>query len=80
MAKAMGMEETKEPMDFITMLSKLQEECGLAGLKMSNYGIKAEEFETFAHNAKNAMGRLFLVDRYELSIEDCVDIYKASYR
>ncbi|MCM8710124.1 iron-containing alcohol dehydrogenase [Clostridium sp. SYSU_GA19001] len=80
MAKAMGMEDAKEPMDFITMLSKLQEECGIADLKMSDYGIKPEEFETFAHNAKDAMSGLFLVDRCELSIEDCIAIYEASFR
>ncbi|MCE7699625.1 MAG: iron-containing alcohol dehydrogenase, partial [Methanobacterium paludis] len=45
MAKAMGMEDAKEPMDFITMLVKLQEDCGVADLKMSDYGIKPEEFE-----------------------------------
>ena len=30
MAKAMGMPEAKEPMDFITALAKLQEACGVA--------------------------------------------------
>ncbi len=80
MAKAMGMEDAKEPMDFITMLSKLQEECGVADLKMSDYGIKPEEFDAFAHNAKDAMGALFLADRCELSVEDCIAIYEASYK
>ncbi len=80
MAKAMGMEDAKAPMDFITMLTNLQEECRVANLKMSDYGIKPEEFETMAHNAKDAMGGLFLCDRGELSIEDCVAIYENSYR
>ncbi|SNX53975.1 iron-containing alcohol dehydrogenase [Thermoanaerobacterium sp. RBIITD] len=80
MAKAMGMEDAKEPMDFITMLVKLQEECRVADLKMSDYGIKPEEFETMAKNAKDTMGGLFLCDRSELSIEDCVAIYEASYK
>ncbi|MEN6410093.1 MAG: iron-containing alcohol dehydrogenase, partial [Anaerolineaceae bacterium] len=56
MAKAMGMEGAKEPMDFITMLVKLQKECGVGDLKMSDYGIKPEEFETMAENAKYTMG------------------------
>ena len=80
MAKAMGMEDAKDPMDFITMLVKLQEECGVADLKMSDYGIKPEEFETMAKNAKDTMGGLFLCDRTELSIDDCVAIYEASYK
>lgn len=80
MAKAMGMEDAKEPMDFITMLVKLQEDCGVADLKMSDYGIRPEEFEILAKNAKETMGGLFLCDRSELSIEDCVAIYEASYK
>ena len=80
MAKAMGMEDAKEPTDFITMLVKLQEDCGVADLKMSDYRIKPEEFEKMAKNAKETMGFLFTVDKAELSIEDCVAIYKASYK
>lgn len=80
MAKAMGMKEAKEPMDFITMLVKLQEDCGVADLKMSDYGIIPDEFESLAINAKETMGGLFLCDRSELSIEDCVAIYAASFK
>ena len=32
-------ENTSKPEDFITMLIKLQEDCGVADLKMSDYGI-----------------------------------------
>lgn len=80
MAKAMGMCDAKEPMDFITMLAKLQKDCGVDELKMSDYGITPDEFETLAINAKETMGMLFEFDRCRLSIEDCVAIYKASYK
>lgn len=80
MAKAMGMEDAKEPMDFIRMLVKLQEECGVADLRMSDYGITQDEFETMAKNARDTMGFLFSCDRTELSIDDCVAIYEASYK
>ncbi|MCC7550358.1 MAG: iron-containing alcohol dehydrogenase [Methanobacterium sp.] len=80
MAQAMGMEDAKEPMDFIIMLEKLKEDCGVADLKMSDYGIKPEEFETLAQNAKETMGLLFEVDRSKLSIQDCVAIFEASYK
>jgi len=80
MANAMGMEDAKDPTDFITMLAKLQEECGISDLKMSDYGIRPEEFEIMAKNAKDTMGGLFLCDRSELSIDDCVAIYEASYK
>ena len=80
MAKAMGMEDAKDPMDFITMLVKLQKDCGVDELKMSDYGIGPDEFEALAKNAKETMGALFKCDRSELSIEDCVAIYQASYK
>lgn len=80
MAQAMGIEDAREPMDFITALVKLQEDCGVANLKMSDYGITPDEFETLAVNAKETMGGLFAADRYDLSVEDCVSIYRASYK
>lgn len=80
MAKVMGMEDAEEPMDFIKALVKLQEDCGVANLKMSDYGIRPEEFEGMAENAKNTMGGLFMCDRIELSVEDCVKIYQESYK
>ena len=61
-------------------ISELAEECGVAELKMSDYGIKPEDFEKLAHNAMDTMGFLFRCDRELLSIEDCVAIYAASYK
>lgn len=44
MAKAMGMENADKPEDFLTVLQKLLEDCGVADLKMSYYGITPDEF------------------------------------
>ena len=80
MTKAMGMGDATEPMDFIKMLVKLQEDGGVANLKMSDYGITPEEFETMAKNAKDTMGFLFTCDRSEISVEESAAIYKKSYK
>jgi alcohol dehydrogenase len=80
MAKAMGMEDAKEPTDFIKMLAKLQQDCEVADLKMSDYGIKPDEFETMAKNAKDTMGFLFMCDRSEINVEESAVIYKESYK
>lgn len=80
MAKAMGMEDAKEPMDFIKALTKLQEACGVSNLKMSDYGIKPEEFKMMAKNAMSTMGFLFTCDRMSLTIKDCISIYEKSYK
>ncbi|MBV4417968.1 iron-containing alcohol dehydrogenase [Clostridium tyrobutyricum] len=80
MAKALGMQDAKEPQDFITMLVKLQKACGVAELKMSDYGIQRNEFDKMAKNARETMGGLFMCDPCKLSHEDCVKIYEKSYR
>lgn len=80
MAKALGMENAKSPEDFITMLVKLQEACGVADLKMSDYGIQKDEFDKMAKNARETMGGLFMCDPCPLSHDDCVKIYEKAYR
>jgi alcohol dehydrogenase len=80
MAQTMGMEAAKEPIDFITALSKLQKDCGVVDLKMSAYGIRQSEFETMTKNALKTMGGLFRADRTPLSVADCVAIYEKSYK
>lgn len=80
MAQAMGMKDAKRAEDFIIMLDKLQKDCGVDDLKMSDYGIRAEEFETLAKNAMETMGGLFASDPAPLSVDDCVRIFEKSYR
>ncbi len=80
LARVMGLKDADKPADFISALVKLQEDCGVADLKMSDYGITPDEFEKFAANAKSAMSFLFPNDRYSLSNSDCVAIYRASYK
>ena len=80
MAQAMGMENAKEPMDFISMLTKLQKDCGVADLKMSDYDITPDEFGMMAQNAMGTMGRLFKNDPIALNQEDCIAIYNNSFQ
>ena len=80
MAKALGMENAQKPEDFLTALAGLQKACGVADLKMADYGILPGEFETLAKNAKDTMGGLFESDPAPLSLEDCVNIYKNSVK
>ena len=80
MAKLMGMEDAGKPEDFITALVKLQEDCGVADLKMSDYGIEPSEFPKMVQNARDTLGPNFLNDPIPLTDEDCVTIYQKSYR
>lgn len=80
MAKAIGVPDAKEPMDFVDALVELQKECGVYHLKMSEYGIEREELEMFVKEARETMGGLFEVDPAPLLDEDCLEIYETSYR
>ncbi|MDO4551331.1 MAG: iron-containing alcohol dehydrogenase [Planctomycetia bacterium] len=80
MAQVMGMPEAEKPEDFLTALTRLQEACGVANLKMSDYGIKPDEFETFMRNSRDVMGVMFTSDRVEMSDADIIEVYEKSYK
>lgn len=80
MAQLMGIPNADKPEDFITALVKLQEDCGVADLKMSDYGITPDEFDELARNARETMGGLFEANPCEMSHEECVGIFKKAYR
>ena len=80
MAKALGKADASEPMDFVAALLDLQRACGVADLKMSDYGIKREDLRAYAQNAIKTMGGLFQCDPVQISEDDCVKIYEQAYR
>lgn len=80
MAKALGDEDAKEPMDFVKRLRALQEACGVDDLKMSEYGVDGNDLLKYAVKARDTMGGLFEVDPVPVTEEDCVWILKESYR
>ena len=80
MAQLMGMKDADKPEDFITALVKMKEECGVADLKMSDYGVTPEEFSKMVTNARETLGVNFANDPVQLTDEDCIAIYQESYR
>ncbi len=80
MAQALGMKDAGKPEDFLTALTKLQEDCSVADLQMSDYGITPGEFDKLAVNAREAMGGLFAANPCEMTHEDCVEVFRKSYR
>ena len=80
MAKAMGMPEADKAEDFLTALIQLQKDCGVADLKMSDYGFAKDECMTLAVNARETMGGLFLANPCEMSDEECAGIFEKAYR
>lgn len=85
MAKAMGEDIAQiptsyKPFAFITALIKLQKACGVNDLKMSGYGVSQSEISALAENAWHAMGGLFKVDPYNLSMDETIQIMTRAYR
>lgn len=80
MARVMGIPDTDNPQDFVDALVKLQEACGVADLKMSDYGIEKSECMTLAVNARETMGGLFLANPCPMSDEECAGIFEKSYK
>lgn len=80
MARAMGMPEADKAGDFVTALVRLQEMCGVAGLKMSDYGFAPGESMTLAKGARAMQGGLFSANPCDMSDEDCAAVFDKSYR
>ena len=80
MAKAMGMKDADKAEDFITALLKLQKDCGVDNLKMSDYGFEPEESMTLAKGAHSMQGGLYDANPCELTDEDVAAMFDKSYR
>jgi alcohol dehydrogenase len=80
MARAMGMKDASKPEDFITMLVQIQKNCGVDNLKMSDYGLKPDELDKIARNARETMGGLFTANPCEMKHEDVVEVLRKSYK
>ncbi|HIU25145.1 MAG TPA: iron-containing alcohol dehydrogenase [Candidatus Copromorpha excrementigallinarum] len=80
MARALGKEDAKEAQDFVDALRDLQKACGVDGLKMSDFGIKEDELEKMAENARETLPILFDCDPVRMSHEDCVEIFRKAYK
>lgn len=74
MAKAAGCS------DFCQELDRLQKECGVDTLAMSEFGIKREDLEAINENAWATMGGLFELDRIKLTKAESLAILEESYK
>ncbi len=78
MGQVMGEEASAH--GFLRALKKMQEECRVDNLKMSEYGIGRDEIPVLARNAHDAMGGLFGMDRKTLAPKDTEEILSKAFR
>ena len=80
MAKALGRKNADKGGDFLDVLRELQEACGVADLKMSDYGIDKNEALKYAENAFVTMAGLFNFDPVKMTKADAVSIIEKSFK
>ncbi len=80
MAQALGMKDADKPEDFLVALAKLQADCGVDELKMSDYGIREDELDRIARNARETMGGLFAANPCEMDHVGCLEVLHKSFR
>lgn len=66
--------------DFMTLLDAMIQNCKVDAIRLSEYGLKTEDFEKIARNARQTMGGLFAFDPRPMSDEEIITILKISYR
>ena len=76
----MGHPQTDVPQDFVRALVKLQGDCGVADLKMSDYGFTKDECMTLAIGARAMQGGLYAANPCEVTDEDIAGIFERSFR
>lgn len=80
MAEMMTQQKSNRPSDFIEALEKMQKECHVDDLKLSEWGLKQEDLPAMVQNARETMGGLFTLDPRPLTDKEVLDIYQKSYR
>ena len=79
-AKTLGFKEANEPKDFLVALEHLLQECGVADLTMNQFGIKEDELPGFAQEVRTSLPLAFDCDPIALTVKDCEEIYKRSFK
>ena len=80
MAEIMTQQKSNRPSDFIDALVRMQKECNVYQLKLSDWGVKEEELPLMVQNARDTMGSLFPLDPRPLTDEEVLQIYQKSFR
>ena len=80
MAEVMTQQKSNRPSDFMDALIRMQKECEVYQLKLSDWGLKEEDLPKMVQNARETMGGLFMFDPRPLTDEEVLGIYKNSYR
>jgi len=80
MARVLGDKNATKPTDFVKVLKQLQIDCGVYGMKLSDYGVDCNNLIKYVNSAYETMGVLFNFDpKGPLSVEDATKILEKSF-
>ena len=80
MAEIMTQQKSNRPSDFIDALVRMQKECLVDDIRLSDWGLKKEDLPKMVQNARDTMGGLFTLDPRPLTDAEALAIYEASYK
>ena len=80
MAEIMTQQKSNRPSDFIDALVRMQKECGVNDIRLSQWGLQKEDLPKMVQNARDTMGGLFTLDPRPLTDAEALAIYEASYK
>lgn len=80
MAQAMTGRADATAADFGRALTEMQVACGVENVKMSDWGITADDLPRIAANARATMGGLFQYDPRPLSDDEVLEVFRKSFR
>ena len=80
LARAMGVRDAVCPEDFLHALHKLQTDCGVDQLKLSDWGVTRDELPAMTEICRNVGAGGFEQHPIRLTFEDTLAIFEAAYR
>lgn len=80
MAMALGCTSARSSMDFAAQLHRLMVDCGVADLKMSDYGITKEMLPELLAKARREMPHMFAAEPVQLADADYLQVLVSSWR
>lgn len=80
MAEVMTQQKSNRPSDFIDALVRMKKECHVENIRLSDWGLKAEDLPQMTQNARDTMGGLFMFDPHPLLEDEVLEIYQKSFK
>lgn len=80
MAEKMTQQKAARPSDFLDALATMQRECGVADIRLSDWGVTPDDFEALVETATATSQAMLDLDPRFLNREELIQIYSQAYK